>query len=113
MDENWQDVVDRKVAAYDWHLSLPQAAATACEYYSAMLDEADEFSRSAQLLTPPRLRYQHRGPPLVPLRAGQPAPWPGPHAVDPQPPSRRPHAAGHVMPGRQRASRAAFLKTLA
>ncbi|HEV3370604.1 MAG TPA: SpoIIE family protein phosphatase [Acidimicrobiales bacterium] len=53
MDENWQDVVDRKVATYDWHLSLPQAAATACEYYSTMLDEADEFSRSAQLLTLP------------------------------------------------------------
>ena len=29
MDENWQDVVDRKVATYDWHISLPQAAATA------------------------------------------------------------------------------------
>jgi anti-sigma regulatory factor (Ser/Thr protein kinase) len=53
MDENWQDVVDRKVATYDWHISLPQAAATACEFYSAMLDEADEFSRSAQLLTLP------------------------------------------------------------
>src|SRR6202035_3174504 len=53
MDANWQDVVDRKVATYDWHLSLPQAAATACEYYSTMLDEADEFSRSAQLLTLP------------------------------------------------------------
>ena len=113
MDENWQDVVDRKVATYDWHISLPQAAATACEYYSAMLDEADEFSRSAQLLTLPASDYQHRGPALVPLRAGQPAPWPGPHAVEPQSPSRRPHAAGHVIPGRQRASRAAFLKTLA
>jgi GAF domain-containing protein len=53
MDENWQDVVDRKVATYDWHISLPQAAATACKFYSAMLDEADEFSRSAQLLTLP------------------------------------------------------------
>jgi GAF domain-containing protein len=53
MDENWQDVVDRKVATYDWHISLPQAAAPACEFYSAMLDEADEFSRSAQLLTLP------------------------------------------------------------
>jgi GAF domain-containing protein len=53
MDENWQDVVDHNVALYDWHISLPQSAATACEFYVAMLDEADEFSRSAQLLTLP------------------------------------------------------------
>jgi hypothetical protein len=53
MDENWQDVVDHNVAVYDWHISLPQSAATACEFYVAMLDEADEFSRSAQLLTLP------------------------------------------------------------
>jgi hypothetical protein len=53
MDENWQEVVDRHVTTYDWHISLPQAAVAACEFYIAMLDEADAFSRSAHLLTLP------------------------------------------------------------
>jgi GAF domain-containing protein len=53
MDENWQEVVDRNVATYDWHITLPRSAVTACEFYVALLDEADAFSRSAQLLTLP------------------------------------------------------------
>jgi serine phosphatase RsbU (regulator of sigma subunit)/anti-sigma regulatory factor (Ser/Thr protein kinase) len=53
MDESWQDVVDRKVETYDWHLDLPSSAVEACQFYDAMLDEADEFGLVAQLLTLP------------------------------------------------------------
>jgi GAF domain-containing protein len=53
MDEVWQELVDRQVDAYDWHFELPQSAVVACEFYDAMLDEADEFGLSARLLTLP------------------------------------------------------------
>jgi anti-sigma regulatory factor (Ser/Thr protein kinase) len=53
MDEMWQTAVDNKVDDFDWTLELPQAAVVACEFYDAMLDEADEFGLSAQLLTLP------------------------------------------------------------
>ncbi len=53
MDEMWQRAVDDKVELYDWTLELPQTAVVACEFYDAMLDEADEFGLSAQLLTLP------------------------------------------------------------
>jgi anti-sigma regulatory factor (Ser/Thr protein kinase) len=53
MDELWQDVVDHHVATYDWNLTLPVSAVAHCEFYDAMLDEADEFGLSAQLLTLP------------------------------------------------------------
>jgi GAF domain-containing protein/anti-sigma regulatory factor (Ser/Thr protein kinase) len=53
MDEMWQDLVDRRVSSYDWHLELPQSVAAACEFYDTMLDEADEFGLSARLLSLP------------------------------------------------------------
>jgi GAF domain-containing protein/anti-sigma regulatory factor (Ser/Thr protein kinase) len=53
MDEMWQDVVDRNESTYDWEIELPEAAVVACEFYDAMLNEADEFGLSAQLLTLP------------------------------------------------------------
>jgi GAF domain-containing protein len=53
MDETWQDVVDRSTPTYDWHLELPPSAVVACEFYDAMLDEADEFGLVARLLTLP------------------------------------------------------------
>jgi hypothetical protein len=53
MDEIWQDAVDDAVATFDWELELPQSAVVACEFYDAMLDEADEFGLSAHLLTMP------------------------------------------------------------
>jgi GAF domain-containing protein/anti-sigma regulatory factor (Ser/Thr protein kinase) len=53
MDEMWQTAVDDKVDQFDWTLELPQVAVVACEFYDAMLDEADEFGLSAQLLTLP------------------------------------------------------------
>ncbi|HEY1650608.1 MAG TPA: SpoIIE family protein phosphatase [Acidimicrobiales bacterium] len=53
MDEMWQAAVDNKVEFFDWTLELPQSAVVACEFYDAMLDEADEFGLSAQLLTLP------------------------------------------------------------
>jgi anti-sigma regulatory factor (Ser/Thr protein kinase) len=53
MDELWQSAVENKVDGFDWTLELPQAAVVACEFYDAMLDEADEFGLSAQLLTLP------------------------------------------------------------
>ncbi len=53
MDETWQAAVDDRLDLYDWTLKLPQAAAAACEFYDALLDEADEFGLSARLLTLP------------------------------------------------------------
>ena len=53
MDENWQQVLDHNLGSYDWHLELPRSAVVDCEYYDAMLDEADEFCISANLLTLP------------------------------------------------------------
>jgi GAF domain-containing protein/anti-sigma regulatory factor (Ser/Thr protein kinase) len=53
MDEMWQAAVDNKVELFDWTLDMPQSAVVACEFYDAMLDEADEFGLSARLLTLP------------------------------------------------------------
>jgi GAF domain-containing protein/anti-sigma regulatory factor (Ser/Thr protein kinase) len=53
MDDLWQGAVDDKVGLFDWTLELPQSAVVACEFYDAMLDEADEFGHSARLLTLP------------------------------------------------------------
>ena len=53
LDESWQEVIDRHAESYDWHLELPPSAVEACEFYDAMLDEADEFVLVAQLLTLP------------------------------------------------------------
>jgi anti-sigma regulatory factor (Ser/Thr protein kinase) len=53
MDEIWQEAVDQQLPAFDWSLDLPQSAAVACEFYSAMLDEVDEFGHSTPLLTMP------------------------------------------------------------
>lgn len=53
MDEMWQAAVDNKVELFDWILDMPQSAVVACEFYDAMLDEADEFGLSARLLTLP------------------------------------------------------------
>ncbi len=53
MDEVWQDVVDRGQSVFNWELELPQSAVLACEFYDAMLDEADEFGLSAHLLSLP------------------------------------------------------------
>jgi GAF domain-containing protein/anti-sigma regulatory factor (Ser/Thr protein kinase) len=53
MDDMWQVAVDEKVEFFDWTLELPQSAVVACEFYDAMLDEADEFGLSARLLTLP------------------------------------------------------------
>ena len=53
VDQSWQDIVNSKAATHDWHLELPESAAEACEFYDAMLDEADDFGQEAQLLTLP------------------------------------------------------------
>ncbi len=53
MDEMWQQAVDNKIEFFDWTLELPQSAVVACEFYDAMLDEADEFGLSQRLLTLP------------------------------------------------------------
>jgi hypothetical protein len=53
MDDVWQAAVDTHEVCFDWKLELPQAAAASCEFYGAVLDEADEFGLSAQLLTLP------------------------------------------------------------
>ncbi len=58
MDEMWQMAVDNRVEYeyFDWTLDLPQSAVTACEFYDAMLDEADEFGLAQRLLTLPASR---------------------------------------------------------
>ena len=53
MDDMWQQAVDNKIEYFDWILDLPRSAVAACEFYDAMLDEADEFGLSQRLLTLP------------------------------------------------------------
>ena len=53
MDEMWQQAVDDRVEFFDWTVDLPQSAVVACEFYDALLDEADEFGLSQRLLTLP------------------------------------------------------------
>ncbi len=53
MDEMWQGAVDNQIASFDWTFELPQSAVVACEFYNAMLEEADEFGLSQRLLTLP------------------------------------------------------------
>jgi GAF domain-containing protein/anti-sigma regulatory factor (Ser/Thr protein kinase) len=53
MDDMWQLAVDNKVEFFDWTLELPQSSVVACEFYDAMLDEADEFGLAQRLLTLP------------------------------------------------------------
>ena len=53
MNEVWQGAIDSNEVFFDWKLELPPAAAAWCEFYGAVLDEADEFGLSAQLLTLP------------------------------------------------------------
>jgi GAF domain-containing protein/anti-sigma regulatory factor (Ser/Thr protein kinase) len=53
MDEMWQGAVDNQIASFDWTFDLSQSAVLACEFYNALLDEADEFGLSQRLLTLP------------------------------------------------------------
>jgi len=53
LDEMWQRAVDDKVDHFDWTLVLPQSALVACEFYDALLDEADEVGLSQRVLTLP------------------------------------------------------------
>ena len=53
MDEMWQGAVDNQIASFDWTFELPRSAVVACEFYNAMLDEADQFGLSQRLLTLP------------------------------------------------------------
>ena len=53
MEETWQAAVDNKITSFDWTFELPASAVVACEFYNAMLDEADEFGLSQRLLTLP------------------------------------------------------------
>src|SRR5260370_13524406 len=53
MDEMWQGAVDNQIASFDWTFELPKSAVVACEFYNAMLEEADEFGLSQRLLTLP------------------------------------------------------------
>jgi hypothetical protein len=81
MDESWQDVVDRKIGTYDWHLELPRSALEICEFYDDMLDEADEFGLVAQLLTLPTsaasvaVRRWFLSELIGQLRGQAPVPW--------------------------------------
>ncbi len=53
MDEMWQAAVDNKITSFDWTFALPESAVRPCEFYNALLDEADEFGLSQRLLTLP------------------------------------------------------------
>jgi GAF domain-containing protein/anti-sigma regulatory factor (Ser/Thr protein kinase) len=82
VDEGWQEVVEAKKAAHDWHLTLPESAEQACVLYDAMLDEADEFGQVAQLLTLPAsaasvaVRRWFLSELIAQLRGNAPTPWP-------------------------------------
>jgi anti-sigma regulatory factor (Ser/Thr protein kinase) len=81
MDEVWQGALDGKVEYFDWTLELPRSAAAACEFYDAMLDEADEFAHSARLLTLPAsptsvaVRRWFLSELVGQLRGKEPVPW--------------------------------------
>jgi anti-sigma regulatory factor (Ser/Thr protein kinase) len=81
IDESWQEIVESKTESYDWHLDLPASAAEACEFYDAMLDEADEFGLVARLLTLPAsapsvaVRRWFLSELIVQLRGQAPTPW--------------------------------------
>jgi anti-sigma regulatory factor (Ser/Thr protein kinase) len=81
MDAIWQAAVDERVEGFDWSLELPQSAVVACEFYDAMLDEADEFGLSARLLTLPAsptsvaVRRWFLSELIVQLRGQAPTPW--------------------------------------
>ena len=62
MDKAWQNAVDAGVEVFDWTLELPRTAVVACEFYDALLDEADEFGLAQRLLTLPA------SPPSVAVR---------------------------------------------
>jgi len=85
IDEKWQEVIDRQPASYDWHLELPTSAAETCDYYSAMLDEVDEFGVGAQLLTLPAsptsvaVRRWLLSELAAQLRGQEPTPWSASH----------------------------------
>ncbi len=81
LDESWQEVIDRHLESYDWHLELPLSAVEACEFYDAMLDEADEFVLVAQMLTLPAspasvaVRRWFLSELIAQLRGAPPTPW--------------------------------------
>ncbi len=81
LDESWQDVIDHHAESYDWHLELPLSAVEACEFYDAMLDEADEFVLVAQLLTLPAspasvaVRRWFLSELIAQLQGAPPTPW--------------------------------------
>jgi hypothetical protein len=81
VDESWQEVIDHHAESYDWHFELPAAAAETCEFYGAMLDEADEFVLVAQLLTLPAspasvaVRRWFLSELSAQLRGAPPTPW--------------------------------------
>jgi GAF domain-containing protein/anti-sigma regulatory factor (Ser/Thr protein kinase) len=81
VDESWQAVVDRNLEVYDWHLELPVTAVADCEFYDAMLDEADEFGVVARLLTLPAsagsvaVRRWFMSELVGQLRGRAPIPW--------------------------------------
>ena len=84
-----------------------------CEFYDAMLDEADEFGLAQRLLTLPASRDERGGATLVPLRADRAAARQGPGGLGRQPLPRR--AAGGVRPlsgAGQRFLAVAFFNTL-
>jgi GAF domain-containing protein/anti-sigma regulatory factor (Ser/Thr protein kinase) len=81
MDDMWQEAVDRDAGTYNWHFELPQSAVTTCEFYDALLDEADEFGLSAQLLSLPvspaciAVRHWFLSELISQLQGKAPTPW--------------------------------------
>ena len=81
VDDTWQRALDEHVERFDWTFELPQSAAPTCEFYDAMLDEADEFATSARLLTLPAsptsvaVRRWFNSELIGQLRGGRPVAW--------------------------------------
>jgi GAF domain-containing protein len=81
MDDMWQEVVDRAAGTYNWHFELPESAVAGCQFYDALLDEADEFGLSAQLLTLPvsptsaAIRHWFLAELIGQLQGKAPTPW--------------------------------------
>lgn len=83
VERRWNEALDHGEATVDMELRLPVEAAPFVEYYGALLDEADDYCRQAELLTvaaPPEALAVRRwafGQLVDQCRGRQPTPWSG------------------------------------
>ncbi len=52
-NEEWQSVVEQNLETFDWSIDLPRSVGEACAHFDALLDEADRYCQSAELISLP------------------------------------------------------------